>query len=57
MVVQIITPMEADALTASGVRSIGTITCPACGSWVFHPPRVSSSAQDMRHAPARATRD
>ena len=57
MVVQVITPMEADALTASGVRSIGTITCPACGSWVFHPPRVSSSAQDMRHAPARATRD
>ena len=40
MVVEVITPMKGDALTPRGVRDLGTITCPACGSWVFHPPRV-----------------
>ncbi len=43
--VEIITPVEEDALTAAEVRRLGTITCPNCGSWFFHPLRVSSTVE------------
>ena len=46
--VEVITPMEADALTAAGVRQIGTIVCLGCGSWFFHPPRISSAVERSR---------
>jgi 4-hydroxy-3-methylbut-2-en-1-yl diphosphate synthase IspG/GcpE len=45
MVVEVITPTVRDALTPMGVRDLGTITCPACGSWVFDPPRVSATGE------------
>jgi hypothetical protein len=44
MVVDLMTPMEADQLSG-GLRDLGTITCPTCGYWTFHPPRVSASAE------------
>jgi uncharacterized protein with PIN domain len=43
--VEIITTVEEDALSAAEVRRIGTITCPECRAWFFHPLRVSSTAE------------
>jgi hypothetical protein len=46
--VEVITPMEAEALTAEDVRRIDTIACPECGSWFFHPVRISSTVERAR---------
>jgi hypothetical protein len=48
MVVEVVTPTEAEALISRGVSDVGTITCPACGSWVFHPPQGSSTVERSR---------
>jgi uncharacterized Zn finger protein len=45
MEVEVITPAEEGALTPADVRQIGTITCHECGSWFFHPLRISSTVQ------------
>jgi CpXC protein len=40
MVVDLMTPMEAEQLSGR-VRDLGTVTCPKCGHWTYHPPRIS----------------
>jgi 4-hydroxy-3-methylbut-2-en-1-yl diphosphate synthase IspG/GcpE len=46
--VEVMTPVEAEALTAEDVRRIDTIACPDCGAWFFHPVRISSTVERSR---------
>ena len=64
IVVEHITPGEAEALSGPALRDVATVTCRSCGYWYYRPLHVSWRFSEERadpvvmpHQPARAPAD